>query len=208
MTSRDGPTRLTGTETAWCLLDIVERRGGLISNDPLEIAHALASCIRAAHLIAFDRLSDIRDEFPASIDSLLEAPEPELELAHSDVDLGDYIGFIDTVDLLSDELLPCVAPRLHRGWQDKTQSCREARVIARRELGVTVVGDFRRSLLYALAIVNRTSHVPGPIELEPAPVRDAVYYVLQYVEGLSRPEAGSDNQRVLEGLRSQLGVPG
>ncbi|MDJ0762693.1 MAG: hypothetical protein QNJ97_06850 [Myxococcota bacterium] len=206
MTSQDKPIRLSGTETAWLLLEVIDEQGSLRLNDLLKMAQALAVCVRASHLIAFDRLCEVQGAFPASIESLLDAPDPEIDADQAGVDLNDYLGMIDIVDLLSDAQLPCVAPRLHRGWQDKTQSCREARAIAQRALEMTIVRDFRGSLMGALAIFNRTSLVPGPVAIDPHGIRAAVDAVLQLVQGLSRPRAGSNAQRILDNLRDQLGT--
>lgn len=136
------------------------------SEDPLEIVQALALRIRAALLLGLERIAAVAGEFPATIQALMSVPAESIEAARDAlIQPQDYLGFIDLLDLLSDDSLDCVSPRLHRGWQDKKQSCLDARRLSRGAVGFALDAARRESLLLALAIYQRVFCVPPPVQL-------------------------------------------
>jgi hypothetical protein len=136
------------------------------SEDPLEVAQALALQIRVALLLGLERIGAVAGEFPATIQALLSIPAESIEAVRDAlVEPQDYLGFLDLLDLLSEEDLGCVSPRLHKGWQDKVQSCREARRLTRGAVGFSIDAAQRESLLLALAVHRRVFCGPPPVHL-------------------------------------------
>ena len=116
----------------------------------------------------------------------------------------DYLGLADLLDLLSDERLTCLAPRLHRGWQDKSQSCREARAAVREQLTDSIGAGTREALKRALALNRRAFGVPGPVELDPSALRSSLNVVLELIDQLA-PDARVDEIGTsTKALRDQL----
>ncbi|MHC4605355.1 MAG: hypothetical protein ACYTAF_00275 [Planctomycetota bacterium] len=144
------------------------------SDDAVEIARAVGAVMRAAVLLGLERLAGAADEFPASIRGLMrgEAPDP--------------FGFADLVDLLSDEGLECVSPRLHQGWQDRTQSCRTARAAGRKAAGFGIDAETREALLAGLVLHNRVFRLPPPAQLDAAGARRALSAVFGLVGRLKK----------------------
>lgn len=169
------------------------------SDDPLEVALAIAQGLRVAQLLALNPLLDAIDEFPATIQALLVLPEPALNPSQDiKVEEQDVLRFIDILDLLSDEREECIAPWLHRGWQDKSQSCRDARRLARAQVGVSLDAPFRKLLLKAKAICNRVFMVPPPVRIDLVQARSALAGLLRLIEMLL-PEQGGERLAALIG---------
>ncbi len=101
------------------------------------------------------------------------------------VHAADFLAPIDVIDLLSEKGLPCVAPHLHRGWQDRQRSCLHARQVTTGAIGFWIGGEERSALMAGLAIVNRVALVPPPVQLDPDAIRDAYKPVLHLVERLA-----------------------
>ena len=123
--------------------------------------------MRSAQLLAVARLMPARDRYAATNQMLFQEPEPEIVVARDAlVEEGDFLRFADLLDLLSEESLPCVASRLHRGWQDRVQSCREARRISQEAVGLALGPEERAALLSGLAVANRVFRIPPPLDLD------------------------------------------
>ena len=173
------------------LLAGLERSGAGRSDNPLEQASGLEAAFRAFHLLALSKLYRVKEQFPATNQGLMVVPEPQIHperdaLVHA----ADFLAPIDVIDLLSETGLPCVAPYLHRGWQDRQRSCLHARQLAASAFGFWIGGEERGALMTGIAIVNRVALVPPPVQLDPAATREAYKPVLHLVERLA---AGSDN---------------
>ncbi|MCP4603663.1 MAG: hypothetical protein GY847_24625 [Proteobacteria bacterium] len=176
------------------------------SDDPIELAYAVGIEIRAAHLIGMEHINAVSHEFPASIQGLMDLPEPEIDTDRDAyVESHDYIGFLELIDILSEEESECIAPHIHRGWQDKVQSCREARGIARNATKYSIGTNYREWLLKAMAIHNRVFHVPAPVQLHSTKVRTALSSVLDLIERLAIPPVKSEElTSLINSLRKQI----
>lgn len=189
--------------TAKGLLSALERSGAGRSSQPLEQAAGLALALRALQLLCLLRLQPEREKFPATNRALMSVPEPEIEPERDALALpADFLGAIDIIDLLSEQDLDCVAPHLHRGWQDRRRSCAQARDLCADAFGFSITGEERQTLLAALAICNRVFCIPPPVTLEPAAVSAAFAPVLMLIEKIARgglEGAGFENlvQRIL-----------
>lgn len=182
--------------TAKGLLDALERSGAGQSSQPLEQAAGLALAMRALQLLCLYRLQPVRESFPATNRALMPVPEPVIEPARDALALpADFLGAIEIVDLLSEQDLDCVAPQLHRGWQDRRRSCAQARELAAEAFGFSITGDERQALLGALAICNRVFCIPPPVALLPAVVSAAFGPVLGLIEriGGTMGDTGLEN---------------
>jgi hypothetical protein len=167
------------------ILARLERSTLVAADDPFELAEALGMAVRAAHVLGQAHLLKIEQELPAGVQSMMELPETSLDAGRDAfVEPLDYLSFVDILDAISDDNLECVAPHLHRGWQDKKESCRNARRATKSSVGFSIGFSFRESLLQAAAIYNRVFLVPAPVELEINAVKTAVSSVLQLIENL------------------------
>jgi len=173
--------------TAKGLLDALERSGAGRSSQPLEQAAGLALAMRALQLLCLHRLQPVRENFPATNRALMSVPEPLIEPVRDALALpADFLGAIEIIDLLSEQDLDCVAPQLHRGWQDRRRSCAQARELAAGAFGFSITGEERQKLLAALAICNRVFCIPPPVTLDPDAVSAAFAPVLMLIEKIAR----------------------
>jgi ribosomal protein S12 methylthiotransferase accessory factor YcaO len=184
-------TVLDAVSMAGGLLAALEESGAGRAENPLDQAAGLQQAYRAFHLLILDRLYPIKDQFPVTNQALMAVPNATIDpvrdsLAHP----ADFLAPIDLIDLISDEGLPCVAPHLHRGWQDRTESCRHARQLSSSVVGFSIDREEREALLAGLAVCNRVSVLPPPLELEPESVHRAYGPVLRLIERLAE---GSDD---------------
>ena len=69
------------------------------------------------------------------------------------------------LDLLSDDALECVAPGMHRGWEDRRFSCRRSRETASEAVGYRIPPDDREALLLLSAYRNRVFRLPPPVRV-------------------------------------------
>jgi len=186
------------------LLGTLERSGAARSGEPLEQAAGLALAMRALQLLCLHRLQPQRDSFPATNRALMAVPEPRIEAGRDALALSaDFLGVIEIIDLISGPGLECVAPQLHRGWQDRRRSCAQAREISAGAFGFSITGEERQQLLGALAICNRVFCIPPPVTLDRGAVQAAFAPVLTLIERAAGPGmqgAGFDNlvQRVMD----------
>ncbi len=172
------------------------------SADPVEVGQAVAISIRVAHLLGVEILQSVADEFPANIQELLNVPETEIDTDRDAfIREADFISFLELVDIFSDEESACVAPALHRGWQDKTESCRQARRIARQALGYSIGERYRESLLDAVSIQNRLTRVPAPVQLSTGMCRIAFTGLLGLIERLIPAAKADELKPLLDSLR-------
>ncbi len=167
------------------LLQRLEQSRFADSDDIFEASEALGLVVRAAHLLGHQHLKKIEQELPSSMQTMMELPDLKLDAGRDAfVEPLDYLSFVDILDAISDENLECVAPHLHRGWQDKKQSCRNARRATKQCVGFSIEYRFRERLLQAGAIYNRVLLVPAPVELNLSEVKTAFSSVLILIENL------------------------
>lgn len=185
------------------LLGALERSGAGRSNRPLEQAAGLALAVRALQLLCLHRLQPERDKFPATNRALMQVPEPQVEPVRDALALpADFLGAIDIIDLLSEAELDCVAPHLHRGWQDRRRSCAQARGLAAEAFGFSITGDERQALLGALAICNRVFCIPPPVTLEASAVGAAFEPVLALIERIGGGTEGGGFDNLVQRITS------
>lgn len=169
----------------------------------IDRVYALSMGLRAAQLLAFQLLSGVRDQFPATVQALMSRPQPVLDV-HRDAQASpdDTLSLVNILDLLSAEQLLCISPEMHRGWQDKKQSCREARQISREAAGFSLDSLDRAGLLAAVALRNRLLRMPPPAIVDPETVRSTLESVFGLVMRLVPASALSsfpDLRRLLDG---------
>ena len=143
--------------------------------------------VRTAEILAIQRLQPVKHEFPGTIALQLETPVPEVEPLRDAVATPKAIQFTEILDLLSEETLECVGPRLHRGWEDRRFSCIRSRVTAQKATGVTLSQDARDKLLLLAAYRNRIFGYPPPIRILPAEILGAFGELRSLVKGLRQP---------------------
>jgi len=150
----------------------------------VSLCESLDLGIRAAEILAIQRLQPIKAQFPATIAIQLDEPEPEVDPLRDAISVPNSLQFTDIVDLLSAEELECVSPGLHRGWEDRRFSCRRSRATAQSVIGVCLKEADRESLLLLAAYRNRLFRSPPPVRLVTADVLGAFENLERLVEGL------------------------
>lgn len=187
----------TSSSAARELLSVV---GGLhlaVHDSGLAKATGLGLLFRAAQVLAVRQLTNARERYSVTQQALMAEPEASFAPKRDAmVDEADFLGCRDILDLLSDVESPCIAPRLHRGWQDRVQSCREARRISREIVGFSLSPEERAPLLAAWGICNRVFRAPPPLDLEDVDLSSTFAPVLRLVERLA-PEGERDEFREL-----------
>jgi len=129
------------------------------------LSESLGLGIRTAEIMVIHRLQPIRRNFPATIAMQLEEPQPDVD-AHRDAEVtSKALNITEALDLLSDDSLVCVAPGLHRGWEDRRMSCVRSRTKAREALGFDLSKEEREKLLLLSAYRNRIFRCPPPIRI-------------------------------------------
>lgn len=159
---------------------------GASDHELTSLSEALDLGLRAVEVLAFRRLEGARDQFPAPIAALFDSPGPEIDVERDAVESPRALGFTDVLDLLSDDELECVAPDLHRGWEDRRFSCRRSRATAREAIGFALADEERRALLTLAAYRNRIFRLPPPVRLVPSEIRSAFGALVSLVERLER----------------------
>ena len=104
----------------------------------VSLCESLDLGIRAAEILAIQKLQPAKEKFPATLVLQLETPRAEVEAHRDAVTIPKAMQFTDILDLLSEEQLDCVGPKLHRGWEDRRFSCRRSRATAAEAIGLTV----------------------------------------------------------------------
>jgi hypothetical protein len=140
---------------------------GRAREDLVALFQVLDLGLRAAEILVLERLSPIRNQFPATIALQLERPRPEVDTVEDATTVPHSLQFTEILDLLSREDLECVAPGLHRGWEDRRFSCRRSRVTAQGTLEVCLQEGERKDLLLLSAYRNRIFRAPPPVRVAP-----------------------------------------
>ena len=157
--------------------------------DPLQLLVAVEFGVRAAEIEATEILHARSQEFAATIGFRLEQPAPHLYVYRDAVMEPHGVTFTEILDLLSKDELPCVGPRLHRGWEDRRFSCARARKTAQAANGVAIDGLWREKLLRIAAYRNRLFRSTPPVHIIPDELLAAYPALVQLVErirGLGR----------------------
>jgi hypothetical protein len=129
--------------------------------------------LRAVEILVIEALGPIKDQFPATIAIQLERPRPEVDTVEDATTVPNSIHFTEILDLLSGEGLECVAPGLHRGWEDRRFSCKRSRVTAQEALGLSLEEAERADLLLLSAYRNRIFRAPPPVRVVPGEILGA-----------------------------------
>jgi hypothetical protein len=169
-------------------------RGALAALDKapsgfLPLSEALELGIRSAQLYLGVRLQPAVAQLPATIQSLLEPPPLEVDPLRDALYLPRSLGFVDGLDMLSEDGLECVAPGLHHGWEDRRFSCARSRRVAREATGITLDPATRNELLWLAAYRNRIFQLPPPLRVDSARILGALPRLTELVERLAVPAA-------------------
>ncbi len=158
-------------------------------DEPAARAAALALAIRAAELHVIDRVRPALAEYPATIqEHFATAESPAISVQDAFADPGMALGFLDVLELCSDQALSCIAPRLYRGWQDRNQARRDARRLTTAAVGFALGAEERDALLAALAIRQRLLAISPPVELDGEQVDEALAAVRALLHRLAPGE--------------------
>ncbi len=139
--------------------------GSLVS-----LCESLDLGLRAAEILVVECLQPIKDQFPATITLQLQLPAPEVEAYRDAVTVPKALQMTEILDLLSAEGLECVAPRLHRGWEDRRFSCARSRATALEAIGFALDRQAVDHLMLLAAYRNRLFRYPPPIRIVPAEI--------------------------------------
>jgi len=148
------------------------------------LSEAVDLGVRVVEIMTARCLEPVRDEFPATIASLLEPPPPEVDPKRDFLHLPKSLRFIDVLDMLSAADLPCISPPLHHGWEDKVASCRRSRTRTRSVAGFSVDEQQRNALMLIGAYRNRIFLLPPPVRIVPEDVVNAFPALRKLVERL------------------------
>ncbi|MCP3960694.1 MAG: hypothetical protein GY719_22855 [bacterium] len=151
----------------------------------VRLCEALDLGLRAIEILAVLRLQPVRPELPASIAMLLESPEPEVDVTRDGIHVPNSLSFVHVVDMLSDDGLDCVSPKLHHGWEDRRHSCLRSRKLARETTGVSLGREDRDHLLLLQAYRNRIFRLPPPVKIVPGDIVVAFPAAARLYERLS-----------------------
>ena len=157
------------------------------SEDFVALCEALDLGLRAAEILVTHRLQPVKDQFPATIGVQLDTLPPEVDAHRDAIDVPNSLPFTAILDILSGEEMACVAPGLHRGWEDRRFSCRRSRVTASEVLGLTLGEEEREQLLLLAAYRNRIFRSPPPVRVVRREILDAFPALNRLVEGLGNP---------------------
>jgi hypothetical protein len=156
----------------------------------VHLSEAVDLGVRVVEIMTTRRLQPVRDEFPASIASLLESPPPDVDPRRDFLNPPKSLRFIDALDMLSAADLPCISPQLHHGWEDRVVSCRRSRARTRRATGVSVDEKRRDALILIGAYRNRIFVLPPPVRIVPDEVASAYPTLVELVEHLFASATG------------------
>jgi hypothetical protein len=150
----------------------------------VDLSEAIDLGVRVAEILTVCSLEPVRDEFPATIKSLLAPPPPEVVAERDFLHPPKSLQFVDAVDMLSDMELPCISPQLHHGWEDRVASCRRSRARTKRATGISLDARRRDALMLIGAYRNRIFLLPPPVRIIPDEVLGAFPTLVELVEGL------------------------
>lgn len=154
------------------------------SEDFVALCEVLNLGLRAAEILVTHRLQSVKDQFPATIGIQLDTPSSEVDAHRDAVTIPTSLPFTAVLDLLSDEGMECVAPGLHRGWEDRRFSCRRSRITAGEALGISLNEKERDQLLLLSAYRNRIFRSPPPVTVIRSDLLDAFPALNRLVEAL------------------------
>lgn len=152
--------------------------------DLVALCESLDLGLRAAETLVMSKLQPVKSDFPATIQLQLDTPSPDVDLVRDAINIPNSLDFTAVLDLLSSADLECVAPGMHRGWEDRRFSCQRSRETARSALGVSLDGEQREQLLVLAAYRNRIFRSPPPLKIVPAQITGAWDALKGLVEGL------------------------
>lgn len=150
--------------------------------DFVALCEALDLGLRAVEILVTHRLQAVKERFPATIAIQLDVPSPQVDPERDAVTVPNSLSFTAILDLLSGEDMECVAPSLHRGWEDRRFSCRRSRVTAKEALGFTLSPEDRSRLLLLAAYRNRIFRAPPPVRVVRPEILDAFPALNRLVE--------------------------
>jgi hypothetical protein len=133
--------------------------------DVVSLLQALDLGIRAAEVWTTIRLRPVIHKYPATVASLLEESSPDLHIQRDAVHPPRALQFLDVIDVLAAEGLPCTSPKLHHGWEDPRFSCGRARHASREATGISLDEAAVDDLLLLLACRNRIFRLPPPVTI-------------------------------------------
>ena len=151
----------------------------------VSLCESLDLGLRAAEILVIERLQPVKEQFPATITLQLQLPVPEVEAYRDAVTVPKALQITEILDLLSADGLECVAPRMHRGWEDRRFSCARSRKTASEAVGVTLEKTQVDHLLLLAAYRNRLFRYPPPIKIVPAEILAAFPALKGLVERLT-----------------------
>lgn len=154
------------------------------ATDLVALCESIDLGLHAAEILVIQRLLPVKDQFPATIGVQLQVPVAEVDAYRDAVNVPTSLEFTEILDLLSEEELECVGPRMHRGWEDRRFSCKRARATAQEVVGVTLTSDERDQLLLLAAYRNRIFRYPPPLQIVPGDILPAFKALTRLVEGL------------------------
>jgi hypothetical protein len=184
MNDSPGIIQLDAVEEADRLWKGAKEAGAAAAKDFVAMCQAVELGLRAAEILVTHRLQPVKDQFPATIGIQLDTPDPEVEAHRDAVNVPNSLSFTAVLDLLSGDEMECVAPGLHRGWEDRRFSCRRSRITAREALNVTLDEADRESLLLLSAYRNRIFRAPPPVRVVKDEILMAFPALHRLVEGL------------------------
>ncbi len=143
------------------------------SQDLVALCESLDLGLRAAEILVMHGLQEVKGQFPATIQLQLETPGPDVDLHRDAIHIPNTLDFTAILDLLSADGLECVAPGMHRGWEDRRFACKRSRETATTALGVTLDEAQREQLLVLSAYRNRIFRTAPPLNVVPAQIMGA-----------------------------------
>ena len=153
--------------------------------DPVQQLIAVELGLRAAENEITEILQTRSHEFAATIGLRLERPAAHLYVYRDAVTEPQGVTFTEILDLLSKDDLPCVGPRLHRGWEDRRFACRRSRGVAQEAVGVTLEHEDREQLLLLSACRNRIFRDPPPVRIRTGAVLAGLEPLTRLVDRLT-----------------------
>ena len=175
---------LSPEEEATRLWEGAQRAQEQAVNDLVALCESLDLGLRAAEILVTQKLQPVKDQFPATIGLLLETPHPEVNPHRDAVTVPKSLQFTDLLDLLSEEMLDCIGPGIHRGWEDRTLSCRRSRKTAQEVIEVTLSSNNREQLMLLAAYRNRLFRYHRPVEIHPQKITSAFTDLSELMRGL------------------------
>lgn len=138
-----------------------------------QLCEAVDLGVRVVEIGALNKLQSVHDQFPATIGTLLESLPPDIDTMRDLIHPPKSLTYVDVLDLLSARHLACISPQLHRGWEDRRESCMRSREKAFAAIGFSLDEDERKPLMLIGAYRNRLFSLPPPVRVVPSEVVNA-----------------------------------